>query len=183
VSGNGSQKAQSGQPATAGRPRVQVGGVRITADELAFKLGELFAGELTELRIQDPDTVIADCPKDRLKDIARRLHDLDETPVDSLTIISSVDYVSHLDCVYHLYSYTANLYVELHVRLPRGNPVVDTVTDIWPGADWHEREAWDMMGIKFKGHPDPRRILLKDDWIGHPLRKDYADDVRNHPYV
>jgi NADH:ubiquinone oxidoreductase subunit C len=165
------------------RPPLRVGTVRISADEFAVRLGQQFDGELSDVRLQDPDTVVADCPPAKLKDVARRLHDLEETPVDSLTLISSVDYVKHLECVYHLYSYAANLYVELHVRLPRGNPVVDTVSDVWPGADWHEREAWDMMGIKFTGHPDPRRILLKDDWIGHPLRKDYVDDIRNHPYV
>jgi NADH-quinone oxidoreductase subunit C len=165
------------------RAPLHVGTVRIGADELAARLAEQFADELANIRLQDPDTVIADCPASKLKDIARRLHDLEEAPVDSLTLISSVDYVEHLECVYHLYSYAANLYVELHVRLPRGNPAVDTVSDVWPGADWQEREAWDMMGIRFKGHPDPRRILLKDDWIGHPLRKDYVDDVRNHPYV
>jgi NADH:ubiquinone oxidoreductase subunit C len=165
------------------RPPLRVGTVRISVEELAVRLGQQFDGELSDVRLQDPDTVIADCPPGKLKDVARRLHDLEETPVDSLTLISSVDYVKHLECVYHLYSYAANLYVELHVRLPRGNPVVDTVSDVWPGADWHEREAWDMMGVKFTGHPDPRRILLKDDWIGHPLRKDYVDDIRNHPYV
>ncbi len=90
---------------------------------------------------------------------------------------------THFECVYHLYSFAANRYLELHVRLPRGKPVVDTVSDVWPSADWHEREAWDMMGIRFEGHPDLRRILLKDDWIGHPLRKDYVDLIENHPYV
>ncbi|MBM3146863.1 MAG: NADH-quinone oxidoreductase subunit C [Actinobacteria bacterium] len=162
---------------------LQVGNVRIGADELAARLARGFAGDLTDLAVQEPDTVVARLSRDKVKDVARRLHDLDETPVDSLTLISSVDYVTHLECVYHLYSYAADLYVELHVELPRGTPTVATVSDVWPGADWHEREAWDMMGIVFEGHPDPRRILLKDDWIGHPLRKDYVDDVRNHPYV
>jgi NADH:ubiquinone oxidoreductase subunit C len=162
---------------------LQVGNVRIDADELAARLARAFAGELTDVAVQEPDTVVARLAREKVKDVARRLHDLDETPIDSLTLISSVDYVTHLECVYHLYSYAANLYVELHVELPRGRPSVSTVSDVWPGADWHEREAWDMMGIVFEGHPDPRRILLKDDWIGHPLRKDYVDDVRNHPYV
>jgi len=162
---------------------LQVGNVRIGAGELAARLAQGFAGELTDVAVQEPDTVVARLAREKLKDVAARLHDLEETPVDSLTLISSVDYVTHYECVYHLYSYAANLYVELHVRVPRGDPTVETVSDVWPGADWHEREAWDMMGIVFKGHPDPRRILLKDDWIGHPLRKDYVDDVRNHPYV
>ena len=59
---------------------------------------------------------------------------------------------------------------------------VDSVTDIWPGAEWREREVYDMFGVIFRGHPDLRRILLPDDWEGHPLRKDYAVDAPNPPY-
>jgi len=61
----------------------------------------------------------------------------------------------------------------LKVVLPRENPEVDSVSQVWRTADWHEREAFDMFGIKFNGHPDLRRLLLPADWEGHPLRKDY----------
>ena len=162
---------------------VEIGSVRLSMDELAGRLAAAFPGELTGISIQDPDTIIAVVDRAALKDVARRLHDLPEIPFDSLTLISSVDYMKHLECVYHLYSFAANSYLELHVQIPRGKPVVDTVCDIWPAANWHEREAWDMMGIRFEGHPDLRRILLKDDWIGHPLRKDYVDLIENHPHV
>jgi NADH-quinone oxidoreductase subunit C len=54
---------------------------------------------------------------------------------------------------------------------------------VWPSADWHERESWDMVGIRYLGHPDLRRILLKDDFVGHPLRKDYVDSAENHPHA
>jgi NADH-quinone oxidoreductase subunit C len=161
----------------------EIGTVHLSMDELVGRLAAAFPGELAEVRIQDPDTVIAGVDPAALKSVARRLHDLPEIAFDSLTLISSVDYQTHFECVYHLYSFAANRYLELHVRLPRGKPVVDTVSDVWPSADWHEREAWDMMGIQFEGHPDLRRILLKDDWIGHPLRKDYVDLIENHPYV
>ena len=161
----------------------EIGTIVISMDELATRLGEALPGELSDIRIQDPDTVIAQVDPAALKRVARRLHDLPEIAFDSLTLISTVDYGPHFDCVYHLYSFAANRYLELHVRLPRGKPAVDTVSDVWPSANWHEREAWDMMGIRFLGHPDPRRILLKDDWIGHPLRKDYVDLIENHPYV
>ena len=161
----------------------EVGSVQISVDQLAGRLAEAFSGELTDVRVQAPETVVARLDRAKLKDVAQRLKGFAETPFESLNVIASVDYSTHFECVYHLYSYAANLYLELHVQLPRGKPVVDTVSDVWPAADWHEREAWDMMGIRFEGHPDLRRILLKDDWIGHPLRKDYIDLVENHPYV
>ena len=74
---------------------------------------------------------------------------------------------------YHLYSYQHEHKFEMQLRVPRDNPVVPTVSAIWPTAAWHEREAYDLMGIEFSGHPDLRRILLDDAWEGHPLRKDY----------
>ena len=64
--------------------------------------------------------------------------------------------------------------IVLKVELPRTSPSVPSVALIWRTADWHEREAYDLFGIRFEGHPDPRRIFLPDDWEGHPLRKDYA---------
>jgi NADH-quinone oxidoreductase subunit C len=160
-----------------------LGNAQLSTGELAERLAAAFPGELANLRIQEPDTVIGQVDRAALKSLARRLHDLPETPFEALMLISTVDYRTHFDCVYHLYSLTAARYLELHVELPHGEPVVETVSDVWPAADWYEREAWDMMGIRFRGHPDLRRILLKDDWIGHPLRKDYIDTVENHPHV
>jgi NADH-quinone oxidoreductase subunit C len=61
----------------------------------------------------------------------------------------------------------------IRVRMPRAENTVPTVSGVWPTAAWHEREAWDLMGIRFSGHPDPRRMLLDEEWVGHPLRKDY----------
>jgi len=78
-----------------------------------------------------------------------------------------------LGVAYHLYSYQHEHDFALQVRVPRVNPVVPTVSDIWPTAAWHEREAFDLVGIEFGDHPDLRRILLEDGWQGHPLRKDY----------
>ncbi len=79
-----------------------------------------------------------------------------------------------LGVAYHLYSYAHRHKFTLRARVPRAQPSLPTVCRVWPTAAWHEREAWDLLGIVFTGHPDPRRILLEDGWIGHPLRKDYA---------
>jgi NADH-quinone oxidoreductase subunit C len=77
------------------------------------------------------------------------------------------------EVVYHLHSLARNLRLRLKVRLAGANPEVDSVTPVWRGANWYERETFDLFGIRFRNHPDLRRIMLPDDWVGHPLRKDY----------
>ena len=104
----------------------------------------------------------------RLHDVAVRLRALEGLAYESCNFVAAVDLGDRFETVYHLYSFASNTYLELHVAVPRAKPVVDTVCDVWPAADWHEREAFDMMGIRFEGHPDLRRILLPDDWVGHP---------------
>jgi NADH-quinone oxidoreductase subunit C len=152
-------------------------------DELAGRLAEGFAGELVDVRVQEPDTIVARLDRSILHGVAERLRGLPELPYETCNFIAAVDYERYFETVYHLYSYSSNTYLEIHVEVPRAKPVIDTVCDVWPSADWHEREAWDMMGIRFEGHPDLRRILLKDDFIGHPLRKDYVDLIENHPHA
>ena len=78
------------------------------------------------------------------------------------------------ELIYHVRSVKNRALVAFKVKLPIGDPTVESVSSIWAAADWHERETYDLVGITFKGHPDLRRILLPDDWEGHPLRKDYA---------
>ncbi len=87
---------------------------------------------------------------------------------------------------WHLFSYTHDHRVTIESSIPIGRPVIDSVTSIWKGADWLERETYDLLGIEFKGHPDLRRIMLPEDWEGFPLRKDYTaptiyQDIDNTP--
>lgn len=116
-------------------------------------------------------------PADDLKSVALTLRDNDDLNFDYLSMISAVDYEDDgFQVVYHLLSLEANKKLAVKINLPdRDNPVVPSVTDVWPTADFHEREAYDMMGIRFDGHPNLRRILMREDWVGHPLRKDYVD--------
>ena len=118
-----------------------------------------------------------------LHDICLFLKDDESLLVDYLNCLSGVDHGSEkneLEVVYHLSSLIREIRLVLSVKIPRHGqddnylPTVPSVSDIWAAADWHEREAWDLLGIHFEGHPDLRRILLPDDWEGHPLRKDYV---------
>ncbi|RKE55718.1 NADH-quinone oxidoreductase subunit C [Sphingobacterium detergens] len=113
------------------------------------------------------------------------LRDTEGLYFDFLSNITAVDYEDHFTIVYHLsslpYQHTVVLKVELEGNRSLDElPEIPSVTSIWRTADWHEREAFDLMGIYFSGHPDLRRILLPDDWEGYPLRKDYQEAEKYH---
>ncbi len=105
---------------------------------------------------------------------------------DYLNCISSVDRIAsgELEAVYNLSSLEGPTKALVRVKVPREDPVIRSVVSLWGTANWHEREAYDLMGIRFDGHPDLRRILTSEDWVGHPLRKDYQDErlVPYEPY-
>jgi NADH-quinone oxidoreductase subunit C len=113
--------------------------------------------------------------KDLLK-VCTDLHQNPEAYFDMLSCLTGIDngvHVNTMEVVYNLYSIPFDTHLMLKVLLLRENPVIDSVTSIWRTANWHEREAFDMLGINFTGHPDLRRILLPADWEGFPLRKEY----------
>jgi NADH-quinone oxidoreductase subunit C len=101
---------------------------------------------------------------------------------DCLSNLSGVDYpkLGHIQIVYHLLSYQLRHDFVLKVNASRDNPVVPTVSDVWSAADWQEREVFDLLGVTFEGHPDLRRILMPEDWPGHPLRKDFVEPQEYH---
>lgn len=115
--------------------------------------------------------------KDKILDVCRYLHNSAELSFDYLIDVCGVDYLGRKDkrfeVVYHLYSIKHRHLIRLKAEVPEDDASIDSVTPVWVGANWHEREAFDLYGINFKGHPDPRRILMPEDWEGHPLRKDY----------
>lgn len=97
---------------------------------------------------------------------------------NTLMCLSGVDGVDYLYVVYHLYSLKHHHSIIIKVELEKKSPVLMTVEDVWKGANWFERETYDLFGITFERHPDLRRILLPQDWHGHPLLKDYQEPIR-----
>ena len=129
--------------------------------------------EIKEFRGQIALTV----KKERIKEMLAFLHDSPAFCFDFLEDICCVDYLGRKDLrfevVYNLLSMEHRHAIRIKAEVPEEDCTIDSITDIWKGANWHEREVYDMFGITFNGHPDLRRILLPEDWEGHPLRKDY----------
>jgi NADH-quinone oxidoreductase subunit C len=119
-----------------------------------------------------PDVLVAAC---------EFLRDDDRTAFEQLHDVTAVDWVDYFDVVIHLYSIRRKHGLCIKVKTPsREDATCPSVTPVWPAADWHERETWDLMGVKFVGHPHLRRILLPEDWQGHPLRKDEGNPLEYH---
>jgi NADH-quinone oxidoreductase subunit C len=108
--------------------------------------------------------------KDELLNVAQKVK---EMGFGHLSVITGVDYKDRFEVIYNFFSYKKKQNLALKVILDHEKPEVDSLTSLWKGADWLERETYDLVGVKFKGHPNLVRILLPDGWIGHPLRKDY----------
>ncbi|MED3379105.1 NADH-quinone oxidoreductase subunit C [Bacillus sp. GKis3/1] len=106
-------------------------------------------------------------------EVMELLRSHEELAFDYMSELHATDFVTHMEVYVHLFSYGKKQSVAVKVKLDREAPQVESVTALWKGADWPEREAYDLLGIVFKGHPNLSRILMPDDWIGHPLRKDY----------
>lgn len=124
---------------------------------------------------QFPEVLV---PEDKLHRFARELKENPSTAYDYLVCLTGADFDDHMNVIYHLESSVHRNILVLKTRtLSRINPVLPTVCDIWRTAEFHEREVFDLLGIRFKGHPDMRRLFLSDEW-GFPLRKDYVDEVR-----
>ncbi|MBN1446826.1 MAG: NADH-quinone oxidoreductase subunit C [Bacteroidetes bacterium] len=128
-----------------------------------------------DLELQlDEDVPCIIVPPDAIREVGLQLRDDEQLLLDSLMCLSGVDFADGtLGVVYHLHSMLHNHKLTVKVVVPVENPHVQTVERVWRTADWHEREAYDLIGVIFDGHRDLRRILNPYDWEGHPLRKDY----------
>ncbi|GAA4448947.1 NADH-quinone oxidoreductase subunit C [Nibrella saemangeumensis] len=154
--------------------------------EIQQRISERF-GELATAITQNPQPYLV-VPAERIADICQFLKHDERLFFDLLACISAIDNgpaVGTMDVVYNLTSIPYGHDLMLKVVVPRNTdqeplPSVPSVTAVWRTADWHEREAFDLVGIRFTGHPDLRRILMPTDWEGHPLRRDYTDPERYH---
>ena len=120
-------------------------------------------------------------PRAKLHDVCRFLRDDAELRFDMLVDVTAVDYlgrVPRFEVVYHLYSVPLNHRIRIKVALDESDPSLPSLVPVWVGANWLERETWDLYGIVFDGHPDLRRIYLYEEFQGHPLRKDYPKTKR-----
>lgn len=144
----------------------------MNAEEIHQKLKQRFPEAVGEFHTETIDPWIAVEPP-HIDEVARFCKEDEALAFDFLSNLSGVDAHSDLLVVYHLYSYTKRHSAVLKVQVPKGKPVTKTVTTVWRGANWFEREAYDLLGVRFEGHPNLRRLLLPDDWEGHPLRKEY----------
>lgn len=150
-------------------------------NHLAAKLGDSVY-DFTTTATKDPYFKVK---PERWLEVARLLRDDPDLRFDFCNNITAVDWpkLNRIDVVYHFWSYPLAHAIVVKAELPREKPQVPSVVSLWNAADWNEREQYDLMGVEFLGHPDLRRIMMPDDWPGHPLRKDYkeAESYRGMP--
>jgi len=156
--------------------RISLHAAGIAPKEIAEKIKEKFPDQVVDVaEFRDQVSVIV--KRDQIVAMLRYLHDDPLLSYDHLQDLTAVDYLNKKDVrfevVYTLYSIRFRHNIRIRAQVPDNDPKISSVVPIWAGANWHERECFDMFGIVFAGHPDLRRILMPEDWEGHPLRKDY----------
>jgi NADH-quinone oxidoreductase subunit C len=152
----------------------------VKAEPLLPRLLEILGADALSSHAQAGDETVV-VPRQRWLEVHRQLRDLPELAFDFLMDETAVDYLGEeprFEMVTHLYSSRHQRPLRVKARVPDNDTVIDSLTPLWSAANWLEREVWDMYGIRFAGHPDLRRILLYEQFVGHPLRKDYPVDKR-----
>lgn len=142
--------------------------------QIAARLSEKFGADAAPETPSKGEPFVK-VPAGRIVEIASFLRDDTALRMDYLSCLSGVDFPDRkeIEVLYHLGSLPHKHKLAVKAVLPREKPEIASVEKVWPAANWHERETWDLLGVVFTGLSDARRILLPDDWEGHPLRKDY----------
>jgi len=143
-------------------------------EELKIRLAGLFPSLVME---EGGEWLTVDIDPAAWEGVARELRSAGGLDFDYLFCVTAIDWKTHFTMVYHLESTVYRHTVVVKAKLDHDQPVIRTVSDIWRTAEFHEREAFDLFGVVFTGHPDLRRLFMTDDWKGWPLRKDYEDPV------
>ena len=145
---------------------------RYFSKERLAKLVEIFPKATFDAEAQEPALIVtaADFPA-----VLRALKE--KEGFDRLGNLTAVDWKDRIEMVYHLYNMEENVKLEVKAALDSAAPVIESATSLYPGAEFEEREVYDLMGVEFLGHPDLRRILMPDDYPAHPLRKDFVAPV------
>ena len=146
------------------------------AKEIYARLEKQFPGKVSDFKgdVSEPYLTV---DAQAIIEVCRFLRDDSTLEFEVLSDQTAVDWPKEekIQVVYHLYSYARKHQIVLKVNLPRDNPKVATAEGVWKVANWFEREVYDLFGVIFEGHSDLRRIMLPEDWVGHPLRKDYVE--------
>jgi NADH-quinone oxidoreductase subunit C len=153
----------------------------MTFEEIQQRLAARFGERIGALAPANKDPFLVVQVAD-IVEICRFAKEDADLAFDCLMNLSSVDWPkkNQIDVVYHLWSYAKRHAFILKVVLDRAQPKIPSVSSVWNSANWLEREQFDLMGVQFEGHPDLRRIMLPDDWVGSPLRKDYKEQPQWH---
>ena len=146
-----------------------------TEDVLMQRVQGRFPSEFRDLLIARPGVIKGVIDRQDLMKVATALRD--EMGFEHLSCITAVDWKDHFECVYHIYDYDSAVTFQVNALIPYDDPKVDSLVKLWNAANYHEREAWDLMGIEFVGHPKLDRILLPKDFRYHPLRKDFPQET------
>ena len=144
---------------------------------------------VTDIDLVRNNVIKCNLDKEGSKDFFVKLKD--DFGFEHCSLITAIDIQPQFELVYHFSAINGSVFVkdssaavmaEIHIFLDRDTPTVESISDLWFGANWHEREAFDLMGIYFIGHPDLRRVLLPEGFAGHPLRKDYVYEIHEEEW-
>lgn len=161
--------AQEHAPQMSSRPVAGIEG------EILAQLKKQFGPKLLDARVVRPLLVEIVIVREDLVPVCRHLKEA--MSFEHLGCISAVDWKDHYESVYHVENYFNGCVVQINARIPHDDPRIASLCDLWNAANYHEREAWDLMGIVYEGHPNLVRILLPEDFKFHPLRKDFPQEV------